>query len=244
MDNKVREKLKKLKIQVQEECDLCKGKGCDFCCAKFDLYEKCALSNIPIKYWNLKLKDIAGTIGVEHIKKYVEKLDQAYEDGNGIFISGKNGNGKTLAACSICKAALKRGYTVRFTFLNEIITSFTDAMYSPDYRLRLKKDIIEVDFLIIDDIDKAYIAEESKYVNSVLDSLFRTRVQNCRPVIITANVGLQEILKSKEEIFSKSLLSLFDESLLTVSFVGGDKRKDIKKEAMEKFFGDDDDPSS
>ena len=236
MDPKILEKLKRLKIQLQKDCS-CKNSGCMYCSARFDLYERCAASSIPMKYWDLKLSDIGGTLGVDRIQKYIAQLEQAYDNGNGMFISGKNGNGKTLAACSIGKEALKRNYTVRFTFLNEIITSFSDAMYDPSWRARLKKDILEVDFLIIDDIDKAYISEDSKYVNSILDTLFRTRVQNCRPVIITANVGLDLILKSKEEVFSKSLLSLFDESLLQVSFIGNDKRKDLKKEAADKFFG-------
>lgn len=237
MDPKIFEKLKKLKVQLQKDCTQCKGSGCIYCSARFDLYERCAASMIPIKYWDLKLEDINKTIGVDRIKMYINQLSLAYDNGHGLFISGKNGNGKTLAACSVGKEALKKDYSVRFTFLNEIITSFSDAMYDSSWRAQLKKDILEVDFLIIDDIDKAYISEDSKYVNSILDTLFRTRVQNCRPVIITANVGLDSILKSKEEVFSKSLLSLFDESLLQVAFVGNDKRKDLKKEAMDKFFG-------
>ena len=44
--------------------------------------------------------------------------------------------------------------------------------------IKTEEDILEVDFLIIDDIDKAYISKDSQYVSSILDTLFRQRVQN------------------------------------------------------------------
>jgi len=238
MHQKVFFHLKLLKEKCQKECKTCKGQGCVNCAAMFDLYEKYAEANIPILYWKLGLKDLdPNGVGVAEVKKYCSKLDEAYEDGQGLFIFGKNGNGKTLSACAIGKVAIRQGRSVRFTFLGEIITSFMNTMYNAEARNKLQDDILNVDFLIIDDIDKAYLSEEGKYVNSIVDTLFRTRTQNCLPTIITANKSMQDILeKSKEEVFLNSLLSLFKESLLTICFYGGDKRSDLEKQAREKFL--------
>jgi DNA replication protein DnaC len=157
----------------------------------------------------------------------------------GVFAYGKNGNGKTLCACVIGKEAIKKGYTVRFTFLGEVISAFMNSMYNEKQKEQLKADILGVDFLILDDLDKAFISDNSKYVNSILDSLFRTRVQNNLPVIMTANKTMEDILTSNsEEVFSKSLLSLFDESLLPIAFIGADRRADLKKEARKRFLDD------
>lgn len=238
MDRKILKKLEQLKAKLQEQCENCRGVGCGHCAARFDFYEKYASADIPMKYWDLKLSDIQATEGVNLVRKYIKKLDEAYDSGTGLFIWGKNGNGKTLSACSIGKAALHKGYSVRFTFLGQIIAASFDTMYDSFQRQKLQEDILNVDFLIIDDIDKAYIAENSRAVPAIIDSLFRQRVQNCRPVIITSNKQLNEIQSSNSEVFSNSLTSLFKESVLSVGFIGDDKRDDLRKEAIVKFFKD------
>lgn len=238
MHNKVAIYLESLKEEVKKECKKCNQIGCMYCSAKYDLYEKLAAAKVPIKYWKFKLTDMNDDfIGVDKAKMYISKLDEAYKDGQGIFIYGGNGNGKTLCATIIAKEALKRNYTVRFAFLGEIISAFIDTMYDKDLRNELQKDILGVDFLIIDDVDKAYI-KESKYIDATLDTLFRTRVQNSLPVIMTANKSLEEVLDLQEEVFSKSLLSLFNESLLPIVFMGCDYRNELKEQARKKYFGE------
>jgi len=242
MHKKVYEELKSLKKNLIQNCKNCHGHdtGCMVCASKYDLMEMIAMSMIPIKYWKFKLSDLKQEmIGVKEIKTYISRLSEAHKEGVGVFAYGKNGNGKTLCACLIGKEALKQGYTVRFTFLGEIISAFADAMYDQEAQNKLRKDILEVDFLIIDDIDKAYISEKSKYVDSILDTLFRTRVQNKLPVVITANKTIGEILTSHEEVVSKSLLSLFDESVVSILFMGNDHRAEIKKDNRKRFLGED-----
>lgn len=239
MDNKILEHLRELKKELKASCTQCKGKGCVKCSSEFDLFERCAHSGIPLKYWNLDLDHLEENSSVKNVKSYMSKLDLAYREGQGVFIFGKNGNGKTLSACAIGKEALRKNKTVRFTFLGEVISSFMNSMYDQKQRDKLRNDILGVDFLILDDVDKAYISKDSAYVNSILDTLFRTRVQNCRPVIMTSNKRMDEILSNKSaeaEVFSKSLLSLFNESLISIGFVGVDKREELKQVARKRFL--------
>jgi DNA replication protein DnaC len=239
MHKKVIHHLQKLKVEIVQTCPQCKGLTCNYCSAKYDFYEQVAHAGIPIKYWDLELSDLDPKAqGVSEVKSYLSKLKEAYEGGKGIFAYGKNGNGKTLCACVIGKEAIKRNYTVRYTFLGEVISAFVDTMYDQSAREQLKEDILGVDFLILDDVDKTYKSENSKYVDSILDTLFRTRVQNNLPVIMTSNKTIGDILTSSEEVFSKSLLSLFDESLLPILFMGADKRAELKKDAIKKFLTD------
>ena len=239
MHKKVLYHLQKIKKELQDSCTSCHGSGCGKCMSIFDAYTNFAKSGIPIKYWKLSLKDLGtNNPSSSEIDSFSKKLELAYETGQGVFLYGQNGTGKTLSACHLAKQAIIQGYSVRFTFLGEIISSFINTMYDSEEREQLKKDILGVDFLIIDDIDKTYVAQDSKYVNSVLDTLFRTRVQNCLPVVITSNKALAEILTSSDEVFSKSLLSLFQESLLSVLFIGSDKREELKIKARERFFNE------
>ena len=237
MHQKVYYHLKILKEQLTQNCEQCKGKGCIVCSAQFDLYQQYAKAGIPILYWTLDLKDLdPNGIGIKEVTNYSSRLKMAYDDGKGIFIYGKNGNGKTLSACAIGKQAIKQGYNVKYAFLGEMISAFIDTMYNNDQREKLKEDILKVDFLILDDIDKAYISEKSEFVSTILDTLFRTRVQHKLPVIMTANKSIEEILGKNQEVYSKSLISLFKESLLPIMFHGGDKREELSRQSREKFF--------
>lgn len=239
MHKKILVKLQKLKSQFTDECTYCNKAGCMRCSVKYDFYERVAFSGLPLKYWDFEIDDLKDDIeGSSDIKNYIKKLSTAYEEGQGLFLFGKNGNGKTLSACLVGKEAIRAGYSVRFAFLGEIISAFTDAMYNAEARLQLREDILGVDFLIIDDVDKAYLSDKSSYIDSILDTLFRTRVQNCLPVIMTANKTILEILSSQEEVASKSLLSLFDESLISILFMGGDHRINIKRSARSKYLGE------
>lgn len=233
LHQKVEYHLKELRQLISQECQ-CRS-GCGKCASEFDLYIQYANAGIPVKYWRLN-PEIPLSKSMQLVQNYLQRLKLAYEDGHGIFAYGKNGNGKTLSACLIGKEAIRQGYSVRFTFLGEVISAFMNTMYDTAEREKLQEDILGVDFLILDDIDKAYISKESKYVSSILDSLFRTRVQNCLPVIMTANKPITDILESDEEVFSKSLISLFDESLSPIMFLGNDRRAEIKKKARKKFL--------
>lgn len=236
MHQKVLYHLQQFKEKTVKEC--C-GSGCMKCSVEFEHIYNYALAGIPVKYWDLDITILdESASSAKKMKSYLKKLRLAYDEGMGVFACGKNGNGKTLSACTIGKEAIRQGYSVRFTFLGDIISSFMNTMYDADKKEKLQEDILGVDFLILDDIDKAYISENSKYVNSILDNLFRTRVQNNLPVIMTANKPMKDILKSEEEVFSKSLLSLFSESLLPIVFLDKDVRSELKKENMERFFGE------
>lgn len=235
MHEKTIKYLHTLKEQFKKECT-CKGRGCTKCDKKISLYSKMALANIPVKYWDFELDNIENTKSLEKSKKYINNIEIAYKDGLGLFLCGKNGSGKTLAACLIGKEGIKKGYTTRFTFLNEIISAFTDSMYNKELREELQKDILGVDFLILDDIDKCYLGKDSQYINSILDNLFRQRVQNNLPMLITANKTMEEILKSQDSTYSKSLLSLFNESVQSIVFLEGDYRDKIKSSIKEKIF--------
>jgi len=237
MHKKQLQELQLLKQKLTVECTYCAGVSCLRCSQAYDIYEQMAFAGLPPKYWEFTLDSLDPlSPGVEDVKKYVAKLPLAYKEGQGIFAHGKNGNGKTLCACIIAKEALKQGYTVRFTRLGTIISAFSQTLYDQSGREQLEQDILDVDFLIIDDVDKDYMAKDSKYIDSILDELFRTRADKRLPVIMTGNKTISDIFAAREGTTGRSLLSLFDENLLSILFMGKDHRAQIKAEARKKYL--------
>jgi len=197
--------------------------------AEFEILLKLAQANIPPKYWDYDLEslDQANNHVKTKISQYCEKFDKVLERGQGLFLVGANGTGKTLTACLILKLAIEAGYSARFTSLNEIVTMASDGTYNQEARGLFREEVMEVDFLVIDDITKTYKNLEkqtSSYIDIQFDTVFRSRANYNLPVIITSNHRREEALRSIDEVLSSSLLSLFNEHLKDIVFLGKDRR--------------------
>lgn len=229
---KLKQLLERKKASLVERCG-CK-EGCQKCGETFELYIKMAMANIPSKYWDYELKDLdqANEAVKVKLEKYCSKLDEVLEKGVGLFLVGANGVGKTLSASLIIKEALKHHYTARFTSLPEILSLSSDGHYNAKARMLYQQELIDVDFLAIDDITKTYKNTEkqtSTYIDIQFDHLFRTRANYNLPTILTSNHTREDALKSADEVLSSSLLSLFAEHLRDITFLGNDRRKDPKQ---------------
>lgn len=234
------ELLKDKKEQIISQCK-CKAAGCDECSKKFNALLSYAKSGIPIRYWTLKLSDYNLCLSAkEKVVSYIKNLDDNFKHGRGLFLKGDTGLGKTYLACCILKAALRAGYTGRFITLAEAITKLGDGYYDREARDEFQQDIAEVDFLVIDEVDKIVKSNKSDFVEACIDTLFRQRANQLLPVILTGNKDQREITDELEPTYAVSLLSLFDELVVPVVFIGEDYRKKIKKEKQDKVFRKDD----
>lgn len=189
-------------------------------------------TNIPKKYWNLDFINYRN-LGKDDEEKelnkkamarlyqYRDNLKKNLKDGQGLYIEGPNGVGKTFIATSLGKEALRQGFTVRFHLLSEII-SLTFQSYEDKEVLRTLSRLKTCDFLIIDDADKPYSTKSSPKL-SLFDDLIRYRVQNLLPCWVTANVELRDAT----ETFNEALHSLLNEQSLNIVLLGEDYRKHI-----------------
>jgi DNA replication protein DnaC len=195
-----------------------------------------AVARIPIKYWCFGIDDIEDRQVRSIVSKYVSKLPEIFDRGYGLYFCGNNGTGKTLCASLILKEALRQDFSARFTHLSEVLKMFCDGMYDRELREEYQRQILSVDFLVVDDIDKSYENTQSRFLNSSYDNLFRTRANNCLPTIITANQKRDKVLEDDNGIFGKSLLSLFAEHIKDVPVIGRDRRKSRISSEVDEFF--------
>lgn len=227
ISSKMMEILKRRKELMREACGCIDG--CPTCGEKFELHIEMAKANVPVKYWDLEFSDLdaANAQVKEKLIQYCSKFRGVLDRGIGLYLVGANGVGKTLGASLVLKEALRQKYRCRFTTMNEIMAMSSDGMYDAVARNGYRKEIIEVDFLVIDDITKTYKNKEkasSAYIDVQLDHLFRTRANCNLPVIVTSNHERKEALASVDETLSNSLLSLFAEHLKDITFLGKDRR--------------------
>jgi len=235
-DQHIRKRLIRIKKKIVDSCPHCEQRGCPSCSAQFEIFFKMAAARIPVKYWCFDHKDIEDPEVKVIVGKYIERLIDVFDRGYGLYFCGNNGTGKTLCASLILKEALRHNFSARFTHLSEVLKMSCDGMYDRDLREEYQQQILSVDFLVVDDIDKAYENTQSRFLNHSYDNLFRTRANNCLPTIITANKKRDTVLRDDNGIFGKSLLSLFAENIKDVPVIGRDRRRCRISSEVNDFF--------
>ena len=200
------------------------------------------LAGIPVKYRSVTIDDWNDPARNDEersinnrsffiIKSYVDKLEKMLEKGYGLFLCGPNGVGKTYLACAVAVRAIRDSYRVKYYTMSKIVRTVVDGWYDDDKKV-VVNDIEESDFLVIDDLDKAY-QSKTRLEISVLDNLFRERLQNNRPMLVTSN----RILTQIRETHGEAIYSMFSEHCALCAFLGQDYRKKIAGDMVDDILG-------
>jgi len=219
------EELKGMKAAIMHPCKECGGLGylddddqtvCD-CLKLFRYLKELYYSNIPSEYWTLTLESlkIDGDYKGE-IKDYITHLDTACRKGLGLMFSGpQRGIGKTSSMCMIGKEAVIRGYQPFYVIAQNII----DDKFSKEKQILER--IAHCDILLIDELDKIVMANESN-IPKQLENLLRGILPNKKSIIIATNFTPEEI----EETFK--IGSLLDRYIKIIDMEGQDYSKKLK----------------
>lgn len=200
--------------------------------SKEELDRKLNESRIPKDYWNLSLNNYVNPAqtrkeafnnikNIEIVQKYLNNIEQNLKNGRGLYLYGGNNSGKTMVMCHILKEAIKKSFTVSFFTMSEIISWYMSSWFDHN---EVKKDISifkECDLLGIDDCfdpTKTYISTNNMQVAQI-DDLFRYRVHNWKPIILTANISKANT-SSSSSIINKNIIGLLDRKVLELTFYG------------------------
>ncbi len=141
---------------------------------------------------------VADTPGRKHAYRiamnYAAKFSEALASGEGLYIEGTNGTGKTHLAAAIGLFLTEQEYSVimktSFDLLEEIKRAFDDPARSEYKIMRAYR---ECDLLIIDDLGKEQCTDWSM---SILYSIVNDRYESMRPIIITTNFGDEDLIRT------------------------------------------------
>lgn len=209
---------------------------CYNCSYKVIAYNRYYDSNIPIEYWDLNMpttNDDSFKGSKELLKIYLDSISNIkhkYDSGMNFCMSGLHGTGKTTVSVNILKKAVRKGFTALYSTLNEIVSALTLA--PNDEKYAAKKELTEVDFLVIDELDARHIGTSEQALDLFgrnFEHILRTRLQNKLPIIIVSNSP------NPIETFSGSLkesLSSLMTKLPFIPILGEDIRKMQAKEKI------------
>ncbi len=152
------------------------------------------------------------------------------QNGQGIFLYGKPGVGKTYLMACLANQLAKEGFTVAFvnvpTLMGTIKRNFDN---NPEIR-RIMTELNQVRFLVLDDIGAELITSYNR--DEILLPILNARLESNRMTLFTSNYDLDALLKQYQtdtygkvdEIRSERILSRIRAMVVPVVLTGNDRR--------------------
>jgi DNA replication protein DnaC len=130
------------------------------------------------------------------VKEFIEGIDERLTQGEGLWLMGDVGTGKTTLAMLVSKAAVEAGRTVAIYSLPRLLSRIRrtyDAEAGEQSYLEFFERLTEVDLLHIDDLGAE---KRSDWVLEQLYAIVNERYETQRSVVVTTNLA-QEALEEQ-----------------------------------------------
>jgi DNA replication protein DnaC len=127
------------------------------------------------------------------VKDYVESISERLEEGEGLWLMGDVGTGKTSLAMLVSKAAVEAGNTVAIYSLPRLLSRIRrtyDADAGEQSYLEFFERLTEVDLLHIDDLGAE---KRSDWVLEQLYAIVNERYETQRSVVVTTNLSQEDL---------------------------------------------------
>jgi DNA replication protein DnaC len=130
---------------------------------------------------------------VREVRRFVDDIEQGLSKGKGLWFMGDVGTGKTTLAMLVSKAALDHGYSVAIYSVPLLLAQIRDTYDSdPGERSYMEffRRLVAVDLLHLEDVGTE---KRSDWVLEQLYSLVNERYEQERSILVTTNLGLEEL---------------------------------------------------
>lgn len=128
---------------------------------------------------------------VQQVKDYADSLEKHLSEGTGLILRGPTGTLKTSLAVAVMQTCLASGHEARFLTAADLVDSFFSARnMPPDEWAALDAKLRRTPLLVIDDLGSEW---SEGWIMTRLDSFFAERYNRKRSIIITTNLGTDQM---------------------------------------------------
>lgn len=155
----------------------------------------------------------------EIMKKNLDACKQFAEDfngkGNGLFMLGATGLGKTHLSLSIANVVIEKGFCVVYVSVPELVRKILDEQINKSENDTMSL-ILSCDLLILDDLGAENTTD---WCVATLYEMINTRQNHRLPMIINTNLTHRELKEQYHDRLSSRMMSM-----KTLLFLGKDNR--------------------
>lgn len=167
-------------------------------------------------------------ITMENILRYTESYAHSFSrNSESILMFGGTGLGKTHLSLAIADVVLKKGFSVLYDSIVNILRRIEKEHFSRDHDTEMIDLVTSTDLLILDDLGTEY---ESPFYNSTIYNIINTRLNHGLPTIISTNMNYDAIRRRYEDRVVSRLTSVYT----CFEFKGKDVRLQIKRNNTKK----------
>ena len=223
-------------VQSKDEEGWNGSKECK-CLKRFKRYKRYYKAKIPRAYWKVSEDNFYGDKkALKIVSAYMDNIKSADRNGLGLLMWGTNGNGKTSLACIMLMYACDKKYSAFYTTLQNLLNMIMDSFKSDDQKNHVRDLLVNVDFLVVDEVGKEHI-KKNKETGTVFgitefEEILRHREGMKKPTFIVSNSRPQQM----EARYGISIGSLFQGTLKTIEVTGVDTRKTVKQQSWDKML--------
>lgn len=173
------------------------------------------------------------------VLKYCRAIDQQLDRGRGLWFEGDTGTGKTTLAMLVSKTAIEAGRSVAIYSMPRLlatIRSTFDAGSDSSYA-ELFARLTAVDLLHLDDVGAE---QQTEWVLEQLYSIVNERYEDGRAVMITTNLGVEDL---KTQIGDRTVSRLMEMCGDALPLYGSDRRVEFDPAKPEPFESPADEPT-
>ena len=199
------------------------------------------LMRLPQRFWKVKYGQMEPDLR-EQVGKYLRSVHDWLDRGEGLMLWGKNGRGKTAAACYVAKEVRRTGASVLFVTASTLVQSAMgkDVDYEDAEGLSLIQRATIVDFLVIDDLGKEPRGGKngSSWSERILETLLRERVAARRTTWITTNMSVragEDASGSLFDLYKVSMREVLKESVYPYYVEGPNLRDPMSTDLGERL---------
>ena len=185
----------------------------------------CTFDNFSLDYYSSS-PDSNGKIPFNRMSKIynycVEYADRFTTHSKSLLLRGGTGLGKTHLSLAIANEVLKKGVSVIYVSAPEIFSKLEREHFNYQYKDQEDtfRTLLDCDLLILDDLGTEFI---SAFTTSCVYNLFNSRILAGKPMIISTNLQLDEMIATYSQRFVSRLIGSCDR----LDFIGEDIRPRI-----------------
>lgn len=180
---------------------------------------------VPRRYWDATLA-LAPAEAAQKARKYVS--ESRYIRGEGLYLWGSLGIGKTALAAVILMELRRRGHTALFVESAELVQKIMSREMF-DWDVSWDERVRDVEVLVIDDLGTEH-HDAGGAIERILEGVLRGRLQVKKPTIVTSNIAPLKLGPHQVDgrkmagVYRQKFLSLVTEGLYPIKVDGPNLR--------------------